>query len=36
MVGYMWVKLTLNVHEHYVETSMMILGGVGLWHSNIS
>lgn len=36
LVGYMWVKLTLIVHEHYLETSMTALGGVVLWHSNIS
>lgn len=29
MVGYMWVKLTLHVNEHYLETSIMVLGGVG-------
>lgn len=34
VVGYMWVKLTLNVHKHYLETSIQVLGGVVLWHSN--
>ena len=31
VVGYMWVKLTLDVHKH-----SGILGGVVVWHSNMS
>lgn len=32
MVGYMWMKLTLNVHKHYLETSTGRNGFVAFQH----